>query len=207
LGCQRRQSDLDFLDAHLSRFWGCSFMLALRETLSTYWIKSKSNRLPHWLLLDYLLDSLELADYLSTILCHTALWELFCEMWTYTTAPRATTAKTSTYCCCSLKITTTASNYVADDVNNNYWTPYCFPKSQVKRDKVVNFDSACSKILPPKVTFWNSATCLVWTLSFQGPYSIHRDLSQGLICFTLDCSFERCLIYLSFSEGSCLGQG
>ena len=89
LGCWRRQSDLDFLDAPLSRSCpGCSFMLALRETLSTYWIKSKSNRLPYWLLLDYLLDSLELADYLSTILCHTALWELFCEMWANTCASR-----------------------------------------------------------------------------------------------------------------------
>jgi len=82
LGCLRRQSDLDFLDAHLSRFRGCSFMLALRETLSTYWIQSMSSRLqPRRRTWACRLD-------LSTILCHTALWGLFCEMWNDTCASR-----------------------------------------------------------------------------------------------------------------------
>jgi len=184
LGCWRRQSDLDFPDAPLSRsFPGCSFMLALRETLSTYWIKSKSNRIPHWLLLAYLIDSLELADSICPLfyaILHCENCSVRCEP---TPAPRATIPKTSTCCCCSLKITTTASKDVADDVNNNYWTSYCFLKSQVERYKDVNFKSACLKFLPPKVTFWSSAAFLVWTLSFQGPYSIHRDLSQGLMFY------------------------
>jgi len=183
LGCRRRQSDLYFLDAHLSRFWGCSFMLALRETLSTYWIKSKSSRLqPRRRSWARRLD-------LSTILCHTALWGLFCEKWKTHAAPRATIANTSTCCCCSLKTTTTASNDVADDVNNNYWTPYCFAKSHVRRDKVVNFNSACSKILPPKSYFLEQC----YHIQFTGIF--HRGF-----CFTLDCSFEQCLIYLSFSK-------
>jgi len=58
-----------------------------------------------------------------------------------------------------------------------------FLKSQVERYKDVNFNSACFKFLPPKVIFWSSAAFLVWTLSFQGPYSIHRDLSQGLMFY------------------------
>jgi len=181
LGCRRRQSDLEFLDAHLSRFWGCSFMLALRETLSTYWIKFKPSRLqPRRRTRACRLD-------LSTILCHTALWGLFCEMWNDTCASRYY-CQYFNYCCCSLKITTTASNNVGNDVNNNYWTPYCFAKSHVRRDKFVNFNSACSKSLPPKSYFLEQC----YHIQFTGIF--HRGF-----CFTLDCSFERCLIYLSFS--------
>lgn len=58
--------------------------------------------------------------------------------------------------------------------------------------------------LPPKVTF---GTVLPGPGPSKVHNSIHRDLSQGLICFTLDCSFERCLIHLSFSEVLHLGQG
>merc|ERR1712183_214385 len=67
--------------------------------------------------------------------------------------------------------------------------PYCFAKSHVRRDKVVNFHSACSKILPPKSYFLEQC----YHIQFTGIF--HRGF-----CFTLDCSFEQCLIYLSFSK-------
>jgi len=85
-----------------------------------------------------------------------------------------------------------------------------FLKVEEEATKVVHFNSACSfqfsllQNIASQSYFWNSAA---WTRSFQGPYSILWDLSQGLICFTLDCSFERCRIYLSFSEVLRLGQG
>jgi len=144
----------------MSRFWGCSFMLALRETLSTYWIESESSRQ------DELKPAGKICPLFHAIL-HCADCSVRCES---TPAPRATIAKTSTYCCCCyFKITTITSNNVADDVHNNYWTPYCFDKSQVK---VVNFNLACSKILPPYSYFLEQCYRIQFTGIFHRGSSV-----------------------------------
>ena len=189
-GDQLRQSDLEVPLGLgclvLPR--GCSFMIALHETLSTYWTNQSSHG---W--------SIIASKRLGQTCPHpmpyctvriVLLWDVRVVICALRCRQNFTTIVVS------VEATTIVSNNVAVDLNNN-WASYRYTKVNLKEMKMLISVKTAPKFCLLKVTFWNSATLRVWILSLVSPEIFLGIFHRGL-CFTLDCSFEQCFTSLSF---------